>query len=191
MDQGRLLRDGPAGPEGIGDALAGQTRFWVGPRIGFGFYRAGGVRVGFVFDPGRAGLRDSVPLPPLRGGLVAADAVFAEERAWFLVRTEEGGRICSRALLVRGDGTVEAAAEDADGGVTWLARGGGACAFGDALFVPTDDGIVRVQARGGTLTRTGEYPDTEPFVDSGSRLLPGPGGLHVVDEREIRLVKIQ
>ncbi len=190
IDQGRLLRDGAFGPELVGETLAGQTLFWAGAKLGFGFYRAAGLRVGFVFRPDRAGLDDSVALPPLRGTLVAADCALDDERAWFFAATEEGGRTVVRALVVRADGSVEASAEAEEGAEPWLSARPGKLASGGALFVPLDEGIVRIEARGGRLVRTRDFPDTEPFVDAGCRLLPGPQGIHVVTPQEIRFLRL-
>jgi hypothetical protein len=48
------------------------------------------------------------------------------------------------------------------------------------LFVPTDSGIVRVERDGDRLSVARTFPDTEPFVDAGSRLHAGPSGLIAV-----------
>jgi len=45
VSAGQLLRDGPHGPERIGDVLGGRTRLWLGPAHGFGRYDAGEVSV--------------------------------------------------------------------------------------------------------------------------------------------------
>src|SRR5262249_3184535 len=58
LDAGTLWRRIPAGPQRIGDVLAGHTRAWANARLGVGFYRAGGYAVGFVFRPDRGLLDD-------------------------------------------------------------------------------------------------------------------------------------
>jgi hypothetical protein len=187
---GRLLRDGELGPERIGDVLAGQTRIWAGPAFGFGFYRAGGVHVSFVFDARRRGLNDGVRVPPLPGELIDAECAFAGERCWFLASMRHGGRTLHRCLVVRRDGSLEAAAEGYEGDGTWLSSIHGKCAAGDFLFSATDRGLVRVEPRAGAIVPFREFPETEPFVDEGSRLLAGPDGLYVVGRREIRRLSI-
>lgn len=186
----RLMRDGPLGAEFIGDVLAGQTRFWVGERFGFGFYRAGELSVAFVFDARRRGINDRVSLPPLRGQLIDADCAFAEDRCWFLTATEESGNTVNRCWLIRRDGAVEAMAESGGGEYDWLAAIHGRCAAGPFLFAATDEGIVRIEADGGRIAKTRDFPDAEPFVDSQSRLFAGRGGLYVVGPRTIRLLKL-
>jgi hypothetical protein len=184
--QGGLMRDGPLGPERIGDVLAGQTAIWVGPTFGLGFYRAGGLQVGFVFDAERSGVHDGVALPRLTGRLIEARCVFGRDRCWFMTACEEGGRTVNRCALVMRDGTVAASLVAAAGDGSWLDRIRSGCAAGDALLVPTDEGIVRIEASGGSLAKTREFPDTGAFVDSESRLVAGSDGLYVVDAHEIR-----
>jgi hypothetical protein len=183
--QGGLMRDGRLGPERIGDVLAGQTRIWVGPEFGFGFYRAGQLQVGFVFDAERNGINDRVSLPRMTGLLTQARCVFGRDRCFFLTASEENGRTVHRCVVVMRDGSVAAVAVAAAGDGSWLGHLGAGCAAGDALLMPTDDGIVRVEVNGGGLAQTRAFPDTEPFVDASSRLIAGDG-LYVVDPHEIR-----
>ncbi|MBI5209654.1 MAG: hypothetical protein HY927_06765 [Elusimicrobia bacterium] len=175
---GALWREGALGDERVGEVLAGQTSFWVGPQFGFGFYRAGGITVAFVFDGVRRGLADGVALPPLRGRVIDADCAFGDGRAWLILHLEAGGRFTRRCVVIRRDGSVAAAADSPP----WLEAVQGACAAGPYLFVPTDRGIVRVEE---SLARWTEFPETEPFVDASSRLAAGPGGLIVANRREV------
>jgi hypothetical protein len=190
VDTGRLMRDGPIGPERIGDVLRGQTRFWVGRLFGLGFYRAGDLCVSFVFETEGHAINDSVKLPPLAGQLVEATAVFTDERCWLLTSTQAGGRTVNRCVVVRRNGSVEAVTEAEPGDGSWLAEIHGRCAAGSFLLAPTDDGVLRVEACGGQLSKTKEYPDTAPFVDAGCRLLAGPDGVYVVDRQEVRRLRI-
>lgn len=187
---GQLLRDGALGPERIGDVLAGQTRFWVGPSFGFGLYRAGELCVAFVFDAAGHALNDSVRMPPIVGQLVDATAVFTEEHCWLLMSTHVGGRGENRCLVVRRDGFVEASAQAEPGDGSWLSDIHGRCAARAMLLAPTDDGIVRVEVQAGQIVDTREYPDTEPFVDAACRLLPGPDGVYIVDRQEVRRLRL-
>ncbi|MBI5202732.1 MAG: hypothetical protein HY925_14160 [Elusimicrobia bacterium] len=180
---GALWRDGALGDERIGEVLAGQTRLWSGPEFGFGFYRAGGLTVGFTFHPERKGLNDGVVLPPMRGRVLDAACVFGPGRAWLLLQLELGGKLTRRCVVIKKDGTV-AASVDAP---AWLESLHGACAAGPHLFVPTDRGIVRVQE---DLSLTTEYAETEPFVDSASRLAAGPDGIVVANRREILKLEV-
>jgi hypothetical protein len=191
IHEGRLLREGPLGAERIGDVLAGQTRLWVGPEFGFGFYRAGQLQVGFVFDAERGGLNDGVALPRMAGQLTAARAVFGPGRCWLLTAAQANGRTVHRCTVMARDGRVMASAVGIAGDGTWLGHIGHACAAGSGLLVPTDDGIVRVEVDGASIVKTREFPDTEPFVDAESRLLAGSDGLYVVDAHEVRRLTLR
>ena len=181
---GALWREGRLGDERVGEVLAGQTRFWVGPEFGFGFYRAGGLAVAFVFDAVRRGLADGVPIPPIRGRLMGADCVFGDGRAWLLLELESSGNIVRRCVVIARDGRVISSADSPP----WLESAHGACAAGPYLFVPTDKGIIRVEE---SLDRWTEFPETEPFVDSSSRLATGGGGLLVANRSEIVRLRLK
>jgi hypothetical protein len=49
---------------------------------------------------------------------------------------------------------------------------------------------VRIEVEGQRLMVTQVFPDTEPFVNAASRLLPGPDGVYVVGAQEIVRLKI-
>ncbi|MBI5883386.1 MAG: hypothetical protein HZB91_09820 [Elusimicrobia bacterium] len=181
---GALWHEGPLGDERVGEVLAGRTRFWVGPEFGFGFYRAGGVTVAFVFEGTRRGLCDGVPLPTLRGRVLDSLCVFGPGRAWLFLEMEEAGRIWKRCVVIRRDGTVAAAAD----APAWLESIHGACAAGPFLFVPTDKGLVRVEE---SLSACVEFPETEPFVDAGSLLAAGDDGILVAGRHEVVKLSIK
>ena len=185
LRDGRLVRDTPLGTETVGEVLLRQTAFWMGPAFGFGFYRAGQLTVAFVFKAGARGLNDSVRLPPLPGQVMDASCSFTRERCWFFLTQQDTGRVVVQIMVIRADGTVEAAeglgVDEAD----WLAGVRGACATGGMLLVPTDEGLMRVEVDGGRIVKTRTFPDTEPFVDASSRLLLAHDGLHVVGAQSI------
>jgi hypothetical protein len=182
-----LMRSTRIGPERIGSVLARQTRAWCGDKLGVGFYRAGGYAVGFVFRPDRGVLDDRVVLPKLRGQLVDAHATIGTDRAWLWLTTVEAGRLVTTCVVVGSDATVIATETLAD--APWVAGVGGACAAGPHLFVPTDDGIARIEIVQGTITQTRTFAETAPLVASGDRLaLDNSGGIDVVRRRDaIRL----
>jgi hypothetical protein len=187
---GRLQRDGPFGAEFIGDVLEGQTLFWAGDRFGFGFYRAGDLSVAFVFDTERPGLNDNVRLPPIRGQIVDATCRFTQERCWFFFAARESGRTVNRCLIIRADGRIDAQAEAWEGDGSWLGTLGGKCAAGNFLLAATDEGLTRVEPDQGQVVQTKQFPDAEPFVDTSCHLFPGPEGLFVVSQNEIRLLQM-
>ncbi len=181
---GALWREGAHGDERFGEVLAGQTRLWAGPDFGFGFYRAGGVTVAFLFDAHRRGLADGITLPPMRGRILDADCVFGPDRAWLFLLLESQGKLTRRLTVIGRDGAVKGSVDSPD----WLESLHGACTHGQFLFVPTDRGIVRVDD---TLSRTAEYSETEPFVDAASRLAAGAGGLMVANRREVLKLEVK
>jgi len=174
----QLLRDGRFGPEVVGTVLERATRFWTGSRFGFGFYGAGALVVGFVFDGEARGINDTVPLPPLGGEVVDADCVFTDERCWLLTTVNAQGRLVTRYAVITRDGRVEGTGE--------AARVRGNAAFGRYLFVATDEGIERIDCGGARVA----WPDTEPFADSSTRLIAGPAGLYAIDTSCVRLLRI-
>ncbi len=198
-----LWRPGRLGPERIGDVLAGQTRAWVGATLGIGFYRAGGYTVGFVFRPDRGGLDDGVALPRLRGELVAANAVIGVDRAWLAFTLADQGRLATTVVVV--DATAKVVATETLSDATWLTGFAGACAAGPHLFVPTDEGIARIEvvqgsidptaapsgaaARAPAIVATRVFAETASFVGSSDHLALSPGGIDVM--RRMDAVRLQ
>jgi hypothetical protein len=170
--------------ERIGSVLAGQTRAWVGAKLGVGFYRVGGFAAGFVFRPDRGVLDDRVALPPLRGQLVDAHATIGDDRAWLWLTLAARGRFTTTAIVVGADARLIVAHElgDAEGG--WLGGVAGACAAGPHLFVPTDAGIARIEVIAGALVQTRVFAETADIVSSGDRLVLADGGIAVARSRD-------
>jgi hypothetical protein len=164
--------------ERIGGVLAGLTRAWVGARLGIGFYRAGGYAVGFVFRPERGVLDDRVALPAIRGRLVDAHATIGDDRAWLWLTCADAGRLVTTAIAVAADGTTLAVQPLPD--APWLAGLPGACAVGPHLFVPTDDGVARVEIVQGAIVQTRTFAETAPLVAAGDRLALHPDGLDAI-----------
>ncbi len=187
--QGALFRDGKYGPVLIGNVFCGRTRLWVGTHMGFGFARAGDYRYAFIFDAESTGINDRVQIPAFHGQLIDAWCCFARDHLWFGVKTSDRGIMRHHLWMLRRDGTVEATVSHEGGGDHWIISSAHAAAVGQVLLVPTDDGVVRVEAMNGTLSVTRTYPDTEPFVDAGTTLLVGADGLYAVQYSSItRLV---
>ncbi len=189
-ENGKLFHDAEHAPQYIGDVLPHQTLFWVGPTFGFGFYRAGQLSVAFVFDALHRGLNDTVAAPVITGQLIDATCVFSSQRCWFFTTVQEAGQRINRCMVITRTGELEATAEAVAGDGSWLGSIRESCASGGYLFVPTDEGIVRVVVNERRIEKDSEYPDTEPFVDSASTLHAGKDGIYVVSSREIVLLKI-
>jgi H/ACA ribonucleoprotein complex subunit 3 len=192
LEDNRLVHDARLGVVGIGDVLPNQTLVWAGKTFGFGFYRAGTLTRGFVFDAERPGLNDSVPLSPMRGNLIDATCTFSDNLAWFMLEVEDGGVIRHYCHVINDRGELLSSTEASPGDDTWLSHGiRGHYARGNHLFVATDAGIVRVTFDAGLVGVSREYPATERFVSTGAQLLPASGGIAVVSTREITLLQIK
>ncbi|MDB4958949.1 MAG: hypothetical protein JWO36_6518 [Myxococcales bacterium] len=177
-----LMRRTRLGPERIGSVLAGQTRAWASPKLGVGFYRAGGYAVGFVFRPDRGSLDDRVALPKIRGQLVDAHAIIGDDRAWLWLSCANAGRIATTCVVIGADARVIASetVEDAP----WVTGIGGACAAGPQLFVPTDDGIARIEVVQGAIAQTRVFAETAALINAGDRLAIDGGGLAAIRRRD-------
>jgi hypothetical protein len=173
-----------------GDVLVGQTRIWVGSRLGFGYYRAGNVAVAFIFDPEKRGIRDTVRLPWPNGQIIKARATIDENKIWFFLAFATAGRIIHRAVVFSPDGTVLGSVDTAAGDGSWLGNIAGHRAIGGVLFSPTDTGIVRVECDAGALSETKKFVDTEPFVHAGASLFVAREGIFAVQSSEITLLSM-
>lgn len=191
---GNLMRDGDLGkdfPVTIGNVLQDQTLFWVGSEFGFGFYRAQNMTVAFVFDADGKALKDTVALDPIRGQLVDATCAFANDRCWFFTTTQESGKLVNRCTVIRRDGTIEAKAEQLKDDGSWLSSIRGKSAVGQFLFVPSDDGIIRVDITGNVIHAAKVFEDTESFVNEQSKLFATKQGIYVVNPHDITLLTIK
>jgi hypothetical protein len=159
--------------------------------MGFGFYRAGNLNVAFVFSAERGGLNDSVTLSHPVGKLIDADCIFSDGRAWFLTSWQIAGKTVNRCQVIKKDGTIEATVQADKGEKRWLDEIHGLTVLGKMLFAPTDEGIVRVEIQNDTLSETQQFPDTETFVSSDSRLFVTKEGMYVVNDHDIYLLKIK
>jgi len=164
------------GEELIGTVVGGEARLWASARGGVGFYRVGALTVGVSFDVERGGLADALRLPPIVGTLVTADAAIADDHAWLGWRTEQRGRLTTTIVLVVAGAVRAIHVGDGD---DWMAGFPGACAVGTALLVPTDAGIVRVEASGGALTVTRTFTATAELCTAADALALAPRGLAI------------
>jgi H/ACA ribonucleoprotein complex subunit 3 len=185
-----LMRDGALGPERIGDVLRDQTLFWVGPKFGFGFYRAGMLHVAFVFNAKSKGINDTVKMPPIRGKLIDATCSFTDKLCWFFSAFQIGGETIYQCVVLEQNGAVVATEEVRESDATWILSMRGAHAAGNFLLVPTDEGVVRIEVVNGRVTQTRSFPDTEPFVDADTKLFATAAGLHAVGKSKIVTLKI-
>ncbi len=188
---GILYRDEDVGPEPIGTVLEGQTMFWVGESFGFGFYRVGNLTRAFTFDADRSGINDSVNITPTRGQLVDSTCVFTSTRAWFMTTEKNGPKLLNRLQVINSLGEIEAVAETDEGDGSWLGNIRGKLPVGNFILSATDEGLVRSEIVSGKVTQTKVFPDTEPYVDKNSFLLPSSSGVLVIRKKEILSLTIK
>jgi len=188
LQDGQLMRADMLGAERIGDVLSGQTRFWVGARLGVGFYRAGDVQVAFVFDPQHRGINDHVRLPAMLGQLVDVSCHLGSDRAWLIWCNKEGACMVYHAAVILASGEVMATSRAPADTIPWMVSARGALAVGQVLLVPTDEGMLRLEVERGQIVASKMFLATEPYIDAASRLLAGPNGVYVAHERTIHLL---
>lgn len=164
----------------IGTVLENQTQFWIGSSFGFGFYQAGEIKVGFVFDLETGGLNDKVDIPRITGQLLSMHCVFSSTHVWSFYTIQEKGRLLHRCVLTTKNGMTTDFRESSDPD-TWIQYAKNGCAVSSHLFVPTDNGIVRVDDL--EISRT--YADTDPWVDSSTKLLLAQDGIYAVSVNKI------
>lgn len=185
LNQRQLIRDHAV----VGEVLTGQTQFWVGSRFGLGFYRAGQLNGAFVFDADRSGINDRLSLSMEAGTVVAAHCTFSQSFGWLFVTLQAQGVLQQRCWVIAPTGQVLAQAEVGE----WAATASGPCphwAVEEALFVATDEGIIRAQVEQGQVIVQRRFPETEPFVQTGCQLLAAPQGLYTVGSQMIQLLQL-
>ena len=191
--QGILYKSGALGRETIGSIISGQARFWSGPDFGFGYYRAQGICRGFVFSSRGSGLNDSVQLAWLRGQVLNARCVFGEKKCWFFATLAVHGKMEFHVQVIGSKGELEAHAVYQKGSLhqesSWLGALGGMCAIKNVLLAATDEGLIRLETEQDRIVKTRDFPDTEPFLNSGVELLCSEEGVYVVGPKEIHLLK--
>ncbi len=201
LQQGQLLRMSSLGSVVMGTVLPERTQIWCGSTFGFGFYQAGDLTVAFVFDLDRPGLNDRVQLPTWRGQLIAANCAFSSDYGWLFLLTQTQGQLQRHCMVIRRDGQVigSAIAIDSTQPDHWLMQVGQSaiaqdpcpfCPVAHFLLIATDDGIIRIEVHNGQLIQTRTFPDTEPFVDASTQLLPAPDGLYAVRAHDVQHLKM-
>lgn len=162
----------------LGTVIAGTARVWLGEHLAFGLSPAGRMPLAFCWRVGEGALNDSIALPALPGGVRDAACVLGRDRIWLAIGSD--------VWLLDDRGGLLAHADDPE----WLLGLAGATTLGHALLVPTDEGVIRVEQRDGTLLMTGRFPDTAVAVHQGTRLLTSPDGLIARDNHRIRILRM-
>ena len=192
ISNGRLMREDTLAPKFIGEVLRGQTLFWVGETFGLGISRAGEIDITFTFHTDRKGINHFVQLPfKIQGKLIDSTCLFTDKFAWFGAVYRHGADTDISWAVLDDSGKVLAHKTAPLKSEIWLSSLRGRSPIGSALFVATDDGMIRLtfDKTNGEIFQEREFPDTEPFIDSGSSLLTGTVGIYSISHKEIRLIK--
>ncbi len=169
----------------IGQVLTNQTQFWVGKTFGFGFYQAGALCNAFTFDAQIGGLKD-ISLPRIPGQIISSTCKFSETFAYFQLKTQYKGKISFHIFVIhRAQGLLSHQEDDAPD--SWMAAIPNSYAIGNFLYLPTDEGLIRVDldVTTKTLSKTRDFPDTEPWVSSASKILVAKDGLYTINNDSI------
>jgi hypothetical protein len=185
-----LYKDGALGPEIVGQILNGQTIFWVGEKLGFGFYRAGNMNVGFVFDTSLHAISDSIDFPVIPGQLVDATTYISDKFIWFFASFITNGQKTNRCIVYDKNGNLIASKEDISGDGSWLSSIRGKTVFSNFLLSATDDGIIQLKVENSQIVIKNSYPDTSSYVESGSNIAITNDGVYVIDNKEITLLRL-
>jgi hypothetical protein len=184
LSNGHLWRLTDRAPEQIAAVLRGQTQIWAGEEMGMAYYRAGNLSGGFLFF---AGQRATVACDDLGLGnaeVLNMRVVFAaKQAAWIVLTLKEQARILQRLILCGPDGHVRNRVDfdDVEEGFA------GACAGPTALFLPTNEGVVRI---GADDLKSSRFDETADFVSAGDRLLLFRHGIYVVATKTITELRL-
>jgi H/ACA ribonucleoprotein complex subunit 3 len=126
-----------------------------------------------------------VNIPPIQGELIDANCVFSNDLCWFFTITQEQGKIIYRVSVLRPNDELVATLAGQKGDIAWLMNIHGGSAIANWLFVPTDEGIARVESLNGQIMVTKTFPETEPYVDSGCTLNVASQGIYVIHAQKI------
>lgn len=170
----------------FGQVLGGQTWLRVDSSLGFGFYRAGLLMVGFLFDPHRPGLR-MIDLPAVDGHLVDASATFDHDRVLLGIASEKAGKRRHTLMLIDRSGRVLGSLAGAPEESPLLQSIDGKALLSGALVMATESGLMRVGVEAsGRLVEERIFADTQRFVGADVALLPGPAhSIYVVNTQAI------
>lgn len=160
-----ILEDVPGTKRQTLGTVTGTANFWYGTAYGLGYYRAGQLYRYFVFQDNGLPMCDTVRIPRPLGQVVSEGCTFGAQ-AWYW-RVEQRRKLHYSLASVNPQGQILCSLEAEEGQGHWLESIRGSQGIGNHLYVPTDNGLLRV----GLHLDTTEFPDTSPWVDGATRVL--------------------
>lgn len=196
VQDGQLFRYSPSASKLVDDVFREQTRIWMGPEFGFGFYLAGEFRRAFLFDKEEPG-RTLIEIDALSGKLIDVECRFSPRRLWLIASIERNGQIFNRLAAIDKSGRTLEIKEEMEGSGSWMDHISSSCAASfplqsgghlEALLVATADGIVQIESSARLLVETKLYAGTNDHVQPGEQMLFTPSGLYAWNSNSIRLI---
>ena len=173
----------------VGQILDNQTWFKIGQRLGFGFYRVGLKPFYFIFSKEK-GFKN-IELDNINGRILEASFASNDNYVIFGISFEESGKTINRIYWIRDDGSIKGKLEGVPQDSRILQSVYGKLVHNGLMLTTSDEGILSVQTNGGMLEERNLFPDTEPFVESGDKILPGPNNsIYVIKEKKILQLSI-
>ena len=195
VENGNIYKANPLGlqysPINIGQAIVDNTLLWTGDKFGFGVYKAGNILQGFMFDDVSSIINDNVKLPFIKGEVIDAKTYISENLAWFMIASKDQSQYVNHCIVMDKHGKILTHITDEQENKPWLSHIKGKSAFGNYLFCPTDDGIMRIGIDPSGKLETKVFVDTENYVNEQSSLLVSPMGIYVIKRNKILLVSIK
>lgn len=170
----------------IGTVLLNQTQLWVGKTFGFCFYQAGEMSTGYIFNATVGSLKE-LSLPHIAGEIVSCACQFTDTIVYFQVKVQHKGKFKYHLFIIHQKGELLTHLEGDETVNEWIAKVPNAAALANFLYVPSDEGLLRIDfnPQNSTLTKAREYPDTEPWVSSDSKIIIASDGLYTINHDSI------
>lgn len=195
VENGNVYKANPLGleysPINIGQTIVDNTLLWTGDNFGFGVYKAGNILQGFMFDDTSKVINDNVNLPFIKGQIIDAKTYISDNVAWCMIASKDQSKYINHCIVIDKQGKILTHVQNELVENIWLNTIKGKSAFGNYLFCPTDDGIMRVGIDAHGQIETKVFVDTEQYVNEQSSLLISPAGIYVIKKNKILLVSMK
>lgn len=173
----------------VANVLENQTYIKAGSTFGCGYYRIGSKRNFFTFPVSGSGIKD-IDLPDISGKLIDIECVFSNNHVLLLLSTQEKDKRYNSMYLINDDNELIAYSKENSIDSEILSDIYNKALLGSKVITTTDKGILLLDTVNGNFIQKKLFTDTEPFVNTTSRIFPASDGIYVVSERDIKLLKL-